>query len=206
MAIALGKAVYREAIIGRDSMERAMAWQGAAGTLFGLSQVYADPGLAIATVTSQVKTTASAQYLIAGVGKTKAATDNLWMLGVAGSNTTVAINSFQKYALLIDDAGVATVQEATQNTVGLTSVVWSNVVANAKAVPQNPWAPLMSMLNASRCVFGILSIATNGSTTFVPGTTLLGAAGITATFSWSIDPALLPMIYNDKNLLLGLSI
>lgn len=201
MAIALGKAVYREAIIGRDSMERAMAWQGAAGTLFGLSQVYADPGLAVATVTSQVKSTNSAQYLIAGVGKTKAATDNFWTL----AGTTVAVSSFQKYALLVDDTGAASVQEATQNTVSLASVSWANVTPLAKAVPQNPWAPLLAMLNQSKCVFGILSIATNSSTTFVPGTTLLGAAGITATFNWSIDPVLLPMIYNDKNLLLGLN-
>lgn len=202
MAVVLGKAVYREAIIGRDGMERALAWQGNAGSLYGLNMVYARPIVATGTTTSKVKTTAAADFVVGGTIFNKAATDDFWTL----SGAVVAISSWQKYILCVDDGGVATALEATQSNVSAAAVTFGNIAAAAKAFPQNPWAPLITILSASRCVFGVLTVATNASTTFTPGTTLLGAAGITATYINGLDPLLLPLVYGDRNQLLGTTI
>lgn len=198
MAIVLGKARYREAVGGRDSMEHALAWQGNASTLYGLNMVYARPQIATATVTSQAKTVAAVDFVVGGRLFNKAATDNFWTLAGA----TVAISSWQKYILLVDDTGAASVQEATQSTVSAAAVSFGNITAQAKAQPQNPWAPIITVLVASKAIFGVLTVATNASTTFVPGTTLLGAAGITATFIDGIDPLLLPLVYDQSGTLL----
>lgn len=205
MAVATVVARYRE-LDGRDSMARASMWQGNAGTLYGNNVVYADPGLAIALTASKVKTTASAQYTIGGGIYTKAATDNFWTLGSATSATTVPTGGFQKYALLVDDTGAATVQEATFNSVSLATVSWANVAAAAKANPANPWAPLCTMLNNSACIFGILSVTNASGANFVPGTTLLSAAGITTAFRASIEPQLNPVLANERGLIVGISI
>lgn len=200
MAVALSFAKYRE-IDGRDSMARASIWQGNAGAYFGNNSVYADPALAIATTAQQIKTTASAQFTVGGKLFTKAATDNLWTFGVAGSNTTVAVGFTQKYAVCIDDAGAATVQEATQAlTAG--AVTWANVTAAAKANPQNAWAPLISILNASRAIFGIVTVV-NVTNPFIPGTTAFNAAGVTTTFNGGIEPALNPILANERGLIAG---
>jgi hypothetical protein len=198
MAITLSTAKYREAASGRDSLERASLWQGNAGTIFGLNCVYGAPAVATATVTSQVKTTAASQYSVGGRIFTKGATDNFWTL----AGTTVALNSWQKYLLCVDDAGVATVVEGTQSTVSAAGVTWGNVSPAAKAFNQNPWAPLITVLSASRCIFGVLTVATTTGT-FIPGTTLLGAAGITATFIDGIDASLSPLMANESGLLIG---
>lgn len=200
MTVTLGKARYREEIIGRDAMERALAWQGNAGALYGLNMVYARPIVATATVTSKVKTTAAVDFVVGGTLFNKAATDNLWTL----SGAVVPVSSWQKYLLCVDDAGTATAVECAASSVSAAAVGFGNITPAAKAFPQNPWAALISVLAASRCIFGVLTVATNGSTTFTPGTTLLGAAGITATYIDGLDPLLLPLVYNENgSLLLG---
>ena len=176
MTVTLSQAKYREQA-GRDSMERASLWQLAAAVLHGLNRVTVDPVLATATVTSQVKTTGAAGFTVGGQLYSKAATDNFWTL----SGAVVPINSWQKYLLMVSDAGAASVQEGVASSISAAAVGWGNVVAAAGANPKNPWAALCSVLNASRCIFGVVTVATNGSTTFTPGTTLLGAAGITTT-------------------------
>ena len=207
MAVALSKATYRDSVIGgHDGMDRALAWQSNAGTIFGLNAVYAASGAAQATTTTQAKTVNATAYTVGGKLFSKGATDNFWTLGGAGSATTVAASSFQKYALCVDDTGAATVQEALQSTVSAAAVTWQNVTAMAKANPQNPWAPIISILNGSRAIFAILTIATDSTHTFIPGTTALNAAGITATFNDGIDPALMPVIQNERAQLLGLNI
>lgn len=127
------------------------------------------PALAQGTTATKAKTVNSVNYFSAGVPKTKAGTDDLWTL----SGTTVAVSSFQKYLLLLDAAGTASVQEGVQSTVGASSVKFGQLPASGKAI------------------IGILTIATDASHTFVPGTTALNAAGITATFSDGLDPAIL---------------
>jgi hypothetical protein len=205
MTISLTSARFREAS-GRDGLERASLWQGNAGTAFGLNCAYSAAGCATATTTSKAKIVNTTAYTVGGRILSKGATDNFWTLGGAGSATTVAVGSWQKYLLCIDDAGAASVVEGTQSSVSAAAVSWVNVSPAAKAFTQNPWAPIITVLSASRAILGVLTVATDATHTFIPGTTLLGATGITATFIDGIDPSLMPMMANDSGLLIGQSI
>lgn len=198
MTVALSSVRFRE-MAGRDSLERASLWQGNAGTIYGLNCAYAAAGAAQATTTSQAKIVNTTPYAIGGKLFSKSATDNFWTL----AGTTVAANSWQKYLLCISDTGTASVVEGTQSTVSAAAVGWGNVTPAAKAFPQNPWAALVTVLSSSRCILSVLTIATDSSHTFVPGTTALNAAGITATFADGIDPTLFPLMANDTGLLIG---
>jgi hypothetical protein len=120
---------------------------------------------AIATVSSQIKTTNQVDFSISGPIYRKAATDNFWTL----TGGVLAISSWRKYLLLVDSAGAASVLASSDST------------TSAAAVPlPNP--------PANKTVFGVATIATNGATTFTPGTTLLGAAGIATTIIDGLDP------------------
>lgn len=130
------------------------------------------PAIAQALNTTGVKTVNSVNYFVNGKPVTKAGTDNLWAMGVAGSNTLVAVSSFQKYQLLLDAAGTATTQEGVQSTASAAAVVFASLPPVTKAV------------------IGILTIATDTTHTFTPGTTALNAAGITATFDDGIHGAI----------------
>lgn len=205
MAITLSLAKYKE-LGGRDSLERASIWQGNAGSIYGLNAVYAAAGAAQATTTTQAKTVNATAYTVGGRLFSKAATDNFWTLGSASSATVVAVNSWQKYLLCVDDTGAATVVEGTQSTVNAASVGWGNIAAAQGANPKNMWAALISVLNGSRCIFSVLTVATDATHTFTPGTTALNATGITSTFIDGIDSTLFPLMANESGLLVGLKI
>lgn len=166
--------------------------------VYELSNAGAAGGAATATVTSKVKTANTITGTINGAYFTGiVAADPMWTLGVTGSNTLVAASRFQKYALLLDAAGTATVQEATQATTAA-GVIWTNV-SNL-----SPWAPFLTIVGSTKLVAATLTIATDATHTFTPGTTLLGATGITATFADGIDQSLLPLIASQTGVLLGL--
>lgn len=131
-------------------------------------------GCATATTTSQAKTTNTFAYQIDGVWKSKGATDNFWTL----TGATVPVSSFTKYLLLINAAGAASV---LQSSVALT--------AAGCIFPSCPDA---------LAIAGILQVATDGTHTFLPATTLLGAAGITATFTDGAGNTLLPLIADSN--------
>lgn len=177
----------------RGGQARGAVEQANAITAWLLSHPTTAAGVATGTTTSKVKTANTLTYRINGAFKSKAATDDFWTL----SGTTVPAGSFQKYALLIDGSGAASVQEATSNTVSAATVVWTNVSQ------LSPWAPFLSMISNTKACVGVLTIATDATHTFVPGTTLLGATGITATFIDGIDAALLPTIGNETGLVVG---
>lgn len=122
--------------------------------------------VAIGTTKSKVKTTNTVTYRVNGKSLSKAGTDDLWTL----SGTVVAAVSWQKYLLLLDASGTASIIEGVQSTVAATSVV-------LPALPQD------------KSVIGVLTVATAAATTFTPGTTLLDAAGITATYQDGFDPS-----------------
>lgn len=165
--------------------------------VYGLSRALTAGGVATATTTSKAKTVNTIQYSIGGVQYTKAATDNLWTLGVAGSNTTVAVGSFQKYLLLLDTAGAATVQEATQNTVSAATVSWAGISA------VSPWAPLIVAVGTTKAIVAVMTVATDATHTFIPGTTLFAATGITTTFIDGIDQSIVPLMGNETSLIVG---
>jgi hypothetical protein len=123
------------------------------------------PGCTTATVTSQVKTANATVYLSAGVPKALGATDNFWTL----TGAALAVSSFRRYLLLVDAAGVATVLASADSTVSAAACRWSSRPANGLAI------------------LGVLTVATDATHTFTPATTLLGAAGITATYIDGID-------------------
>jgi hypothetical protein len=133
---------------------------------------FGSAGLAIATVTSQVKSTIAAVVCAGGAfTASKAATDNEWTLGVAGSNTNVATGFTQKYLLLRDAANVPTVQEGIQ-------------ALTAAGVTFGP-------MPAGKACVGVMTVVNTSGANFVPGTTLLGAAGIATTFVNGVDPVML---------------
>lgn len=157
--------------------------------LYAMNRIYATANIGIATTTQKVRTQATATYTLGGVFQTAvSSTDNVWTL----SGTAVSASSYQKYLLLWDSTGASgvSIQEGVQSTVGLASVGWTN--ANAVSA----WGPLITLLDAGKVIVGYITVATNSSTTFTPGTTALNAAGVTVTYNNGIDATLLPVIGN----------
>lgn len=124
------------------------------------------PVCATATVTSKVKTTADTVARCAGALNAVAATDNAWV----PTGGVLAVASFRRYMLLVDSADAFTVLASTDAATAA-ACVFANTPANGLA-----------------CL-GILTVATDATHTFTPAVTLLGAAGITATYVDGIDTA-----------------
>ena len=124
-------------------------------------------GLAEGTNANTYKTAATLAYTINGVFKSKGATDNIAMTATAG---TVPPSSAALYAVWIDTNG------NFSNTRG-------PVVDAADPCP----VPVQTALNVA--LVGLIKVVTNASTTFTPGTTDLGNAGVTDTyFDCSVMP------------------
>lgn len=151
----------------------------------GLSQAgniaLASGAIAIATVTSGIKTTVIIPYIIDGVFKSKAITDNISIAyagptvynngavsAVNGAFTGAVGGSTRLYNLYLDAAGTVSVEPGPiVNTADLAAGVSPLQFAGAKR---------------QLACFGAVRVALTASTTFTPGTTLLGAAGVTATY------------------------
>lgn len=181
----------------RASLARKSAELANAVTAYSLNFPLTAAGCATATVTSKAKTANTLTYTINGVFKSLVATDNFWTLGGATSATTVQVNCFQKYLLLVDGSGTATVQEGLQSVTSAATVLWTNVNSFGR------FGPILSIWNAGKTVAGVLTIATDATHTFTPGTTLFGATGITATFIDGLDQSLLPLLGNETGLIIG---
>lgn len=137
-----------------------------------LNYALASATLAIGTTLTKVSSTTAATVVAGGVfSAQKAATVDEFTLGVAGSNTAVATGFAQKYILFRDAANVPTVQEGVQ-ALTLAGVTFGAMPAGKASV-------------------GVLNIVNTSGVNFVPGTTNLNAAGIAATFTNGIDPAML---------------
>lgn len=185
--------------VARRSMEKASVELANALAAYALNMPLASAGITTATTTSKVKTVNTMPYQIAGAFYSLAGSDNFWTLGGTTSATTVAASSWQKYILLVDTAGTATVQEGVQSLIGAANVTFSNVSGLGR------WAPLISLLNAGKVIAGVVTIATDSTHTFTPGTTAVATgSGITATFTNGLDQTLLPLLANQTGLLMGL--
>lgn len=132
--------------------------------LISRNRVWSAAGVARGTTAAKAKTVNTITYAIDGKILTKAGTDDFWTL----SGSVVAISSWQKYVLLIDAAGAASILAGTASAVSAAAVT-------------------LPALPASKAVVGVITVATDGVTTFTPGTTALNAAGITATFIDGLD-------------------
>lgn len=120
--------------------------------LFG-TRAFTSGGLAIGTTKSKIKTASIINYCIDGIMYVKAITDDLFVF----TDTTVqAISTTKYYLLALDATGAAGVFTGTSTEL--------------------PACP------AGYCPVGYVKIVTSGAGTFIPGTTLLDAAQVTATY------------------------
>lgn len=142
------------------------AWQVAAAAV-------APPVCATGTTTSKVKTTATTQLFLNGIPLSLTATDDLWSL-VADAANTLAIGSVRKYQLLWDGTSATTVVSVAPSN----DKVIASFASAAVALAACRWPSLPPIGTA---IVGVLSI-TNITNVFTPGTTLLGAAGVTAAY------------------------
>jgi hypothetical protein len=148
--------------------------------------------VATATVTSQIRTTASVPWRLAGAYQANvASTDNFYTnaallaaFNLANANLGVMpVSSFVRFYLGLTTAGAA-------------SVIASRVATSAAGAVWNPQVSVNLFT-----LIGSALVATNASTTFTPGTTLLGAAGITTTYFQGVDPAgFTPFVVPQTNL------
>lgn len=148
------------------------AWQVAAAAV-------APPVCAIATTKSKVKTTATTEMMLAGVLKSLTATDNLWTL--TGGN--LAIGSVRRYMLLWDGASATTVPTVLASD----DKVIASYASAAAALAACRFATRPALGTG---IVGILSI-TNVTNAFIPATTLLDAAGVTAALIDGPDDSVL---------------
>lgn len=117
-------------------------------------------GLAEGTNANTYKTASTLTYTINGVFKSKSGTDNIAMTSTAG---TVPPSSAALYAVWIDTDGTFS------NTRG-------PVVASGDP------CPVPTQTTANVALVGLIKVVTDASTTFTPGSTDLGNAGVTDTY------------------------
>lgn len=143
----------------------------------------ASGALATATTTSKVKTTANITYTIDGQFYALNATDNHVSLAYTGATVYTAPTGV--------GANNGTFTGATGGSTRLFGIYLDSTTA-ASVVPgpivntgeltagtaQLHWPPAVK----GKCCIGAVRVALTAGTTFVPGTTLLGASGVTATY------------------------
>ena len=147
------------------------AWQVAAAAV-------APPLLATATVTTQVKSTNTTQMMLNGVLTSLTATDPLLLAAnfALGDSVGIAAGYVRRYQICWDGTNATTVITARPSDTH--SIAGSPLGTAASALNQCRWS---SLPPTGTAIVGILSVA-NTTNPFVPGTTLLGAAGVTATY------------------------
>ena len=104
--------------------------------------------------------------------KSLTATDDLWTLGPASS--VLAAGSVRSYLLLWDGTSATTVVSVLQSN----DLLIANYANATAAIAALRWTALPPN---GTVIVGILNIA-NTTNPFIPATTLLGAAGVTATY------------------------
>lgn len=179
------------------SIEKYAGAAANAALQYSLSRPLTAAGVTIGGTASKVKTGSTLTFTINGVFYSMNATDDLWTL----SGTVVAASSWQKYALCVDATGASgpSIVEATQSTVSAAAVSWNNLGTIT------PWDPFFSIVGSTKVIVGILTVATDATHTFDPGTTDLDAAGITDTYIDGIDQSLLPLIGGSDGTVVGLT-
>lgn len=140
---------------------------------------YVTAGIAIGTTTSKIKTVAAIQYCINGFIFAKAATDDLFVFTTVAPIQQALTTCY--YLLCLDAAGASVVVN------GVPMLTASITATNFPTVPETP---LDANGLPTACPIGIAKVVTAAATTFTPGTTLLGAAGITTTLK---DISVLPV-------------
>jgi len=136
----------------------------------------APPVLATATVTTQVKSTATTQLMVNGVLTSLTATDPLLLVAQiqSGDPNTLAIGSVRRWQVCWDATNATTVITCRPSN----DKIIANFASAALALNACRWP---SLPPTGTVIVGIVDI-TNITNIFTPGTTLLGAAGVTAAY------------------------
>ena len=121
-------------------------------------------GLAEGTNSATFKTTNTLAYTSNGIFKSKAATDNLTFT----AGTALAASQACLFGVWITAAGAVS---TTQGPI----------------VAAGDPCPVPTQVTAGTTLVGLIKVTTDSSTTFTPGTTDLGAAGITDVYSDCMD-------------------
>lgn len=135
-----------------------------------LNQALTDGGVGIATNKARARNTASITFQVDGEFRTpKASTDDLFVL--AGE---VPPSSIGAWLLCLDSTGAG-------STVAVPAVLGADASKLVWPLPPD-----------GKVIVGWLTVATNASTTFTGGTTLLDAAGLTVVYGDGVPKYLLP--------------
>jgi len=138
----------------------------------------APPVVATATVTTQIKTTATTQLMLNGVLTSLTATDPFVLAAdmAVGDPNTLAIGSVRKWQVCWDGTNATT--KGTIRPSNDVVIASSPLGTSASALAQCRWT---SLPPTGTVIVGVASIV-NVTNVLTPGTTLLGAAGVTATY------------------------
>ncbi len=117
--------------------------------------------IAVGTTTGTFKTAAAVTYTSNGIFKSKAITDNLTF---SAGHAAVTASKACLFGLWLDGSGNVTTSQGP-------------IVAAGDPCPV-PTAPANNLT-----LFGLIKVTTDASTTFTPGTTGLGASGVTAVYT-----------------------
>lgn len=148
----------------------------------GATMALASGALAAGTTAGTVKTTVAVPYVLDGQFYSKAITDNISIAytgpsvyqaptgvsSINGSFTGQVGGATRLYLLCFDAAGSVSVTPG--------KIVNSADLAAGRVSLEFPDAPY------NQCVFGAVRVQCNAGVTFVPGTTALNAAGVTASY------------------------
>ena len=121
-------------------------------------------GLAEGTNSATFKTVNTLTYTSNGIFKSKAATDNLTLT----AGTALAVSQACLFAVWITAGGTVSTSQGPIVAAGDPCPVPGQVTANTTLV-------------------GLIKVTTDSATTFTPGTTDLGATGITDAYSDCMD-------------------
>ena len=168
--------------------------KGSIRSLLG-NQAVSSGAIAVATVTSKVQIVSTIYYTVDGVWCSKGATDNFWtlpatvsLIPAGGSTPPLTISS--AFGSLTDTATTTRYFFLGLTAAGAAVAYMSNPPNTAAASQDETILPAFAN---GVTIVGILKVTVAAGTVFTPGTTLLGAAGVTVTYTnVSMLPVSLP--------------
>lgn len=142
-------------------------------SIFGGNVGFSNAGLAEGTNANTFKTAATYTYSVDGVFYSKAATDNL---PFSAGHTALGNSEVCLFGVWVDAAGAITTSQG--------KIVSATALSNGTVALEMP-DPV-----ADKALVGLIRVETGASATFTPGSTDLGAAGITDTYyNTTVRPA-----------------
>jgi hypothetical protein len=149
---------------------------------FGATLALVSGALAAGTTAGTIKTTVAVPYLLDGQFYSKAITDNIAIAITGGEvyQAPTGVGSING-AFTGGTGGATRLYLLCMNAAGAVSVTPGKIVNSADLAAGRvsldfPDAPY------NQCPFGAMRVVVTATTSFIPGTTALGASGVTTTF------------------------